>query len=477
MRDHIPDESVDLCYIDPPFNSKRNYNQIYNNLGKEDVARSRAFTDIWEWDTASEEGFAALRDSPRQYAAQTVDLITGLRKVLGCGSLLAYLVSMTRRIAEIRRVLKETGSLYLHCDPTAGHYLKLVLDSVFCSQGGEFQNEIVWCYGSGGASKRHFSKKHDTIFFYTKSGNYTFHADAVREPYSSPEKSATPKRVGDKEYRKMNPLGRIPFDWWHIPILTNSSKERLGYPTQKPEALLERVIKASSREGDVVLDAYCGCGTTIAAAERLRRKWIGIDITYQSIALIVKRLRDTFGEKILQSITLAGAPKDLEGARALAHKKDDRTRREFEKWAVLTYSDNRAVINEKKGADRGIDGRAYTPVSADSFREVLFSVKSGAVNVGMVRDLRGVIERENAAAGIFITLEAPSKPMLHEAAQAGFYTSEFNGAQIPRIQIVTVEDILAGARMGMLTVDVYKKAAGAGQPVLNGFPIPRQSGR
>lgn len=368
---------------------------------------------------------------------------------------------MTLRIAEIHRVLKPTGSFYLHCDPTASHYLRLVLDSIFVAQGGDFQNEIAWCYGSGGATNRRYSRKHDTIFFYTKSEKYTFNVDDVREEYSSPHKSRTPKKVGNKTYVKMNPLGRIPFDWWAIPILTNSAKERLGYPTQKPEALLNRIISASSNDGDTVLDAYCGCGTTVAVAQGLDRHWIGIDITYQSISLILKRMEDTFGKEAIANLVLDGVPEDMASARALANKKDDRTRKEFEKWAVLTYSNNRAVINEKKGADQGIDGIAYIREDIDQHGRIIFSVKSGAnVNAGMIRDLRGVVDREGAVGGIFITLEEPTKPMLQEAKSAGTYQNKFMSQAFDRISIVSVKSILQGARLKLpLTEEVVKSAA------------------
>ncbi|MCL2055387.1 MAG: site-specific DNA-methyltransferase, partial [Oscillospiraceae bacterium] len=234
MRKSIPDECVDLCYIDPPFNSKRDYNQIYNNIGSEDKAQAMAFVDHWEWNSRTEEEYKEICLNQGGVVTKPVsDLIMGFCQILGKGSLMSYLVSMTLRVNEIHRVLKPTGSFYLHCDSTVGHYLKIVLDAVFCKNGGLFLNDIIWCYGSGGASKRHFSRKHDMIFLYTKGKNYTFNVDEVREPYSSPHKSRGYKNVGDKKYLKMNEQGRIPFDWWQIPILTNSAKERLGYPTQK----------------------------------------------------------------------------------------------------------------------------------------------------------------------------------------------------------------------------------------------------
>ncbi len=237
LRRHIKDESVDLCYIDPPFNSKRNYNQIYNNVGREDRAQAQAFIDTWTWDDFANQGLVEIMENYQgKFTSQSIDLIVGLRKILGKDSLLAYLISMTLRVAEIYRVLKPTGSFYLHCDPTASHYLKLVLDAVFCPQGGDFQNEIIWCYKLGGRPRNGFPKKHDVIFLYTKSEDFKFFSDAIRVPYESDGgyvKSGR-KIVKGKEY-KINPLGKVPEDWWFISALNRQSKERLGYPTQKPE--------------------------------------------------------------------------------------------------------------------------------------------------------------------------------------------------------------------------------------------------
>jgi len=464
MRKYIGDETIDLCYIDPPFNSKRSYNQIYNNLGKEDKAQAQAFTDTWTWDEQAMEGFEAIkRNQHGLYTKQSIELIIGLSKVLDKGSLLAYLVSMTQRIAEIWRVLKPTGSFYFHCDPTASHYLKLVLDAVFCTRGGDFQNEIVWHYRRWTGSAQKFLGMHDILFFYTKSIKHTFNA-----PYTSyTEKSLKRKQnyhtriKGDDVYvTDIDERGVKENDVWLIPVINSQAKERLGYPTQKPEALLERIINASTNEGDTILDCYCGCGTSIAVAQRLNRRWIGIDITYQAISVILKRLKETFGDEFLKTIDLMGQPKDIEGARALATKKDDRLRKEFEKWAVLTYSNNLAFINEKKGADGGIDGTAFIQMTNADYKNILFSVKSGQnVSVTMVRDLRGVIEREDAAMGILITLEEPTAPMLQEARIAGTFQTEVNLQKLQRLQIVTVKQILDGERLNVpLTHELLKKA-------------------
>lgn len=476
LRRYIKDETVDLCYIDPPFNSKRNYNQIYNNVGKEDKAQSQAFIDTWEWDRYAIQGLQEIEKNDllpnyqRRFTEQSRKLILGLKEVLGEGSLLAYLISMTLRIVEIHRVLKPTGSFYLHCDPTASHYLKIIIDAIFCPLGGDYVNELIWCYGSGGASKFHFSRKHDVIFLYRKStNNFVFNVDEVRETYSSPEK-VEHKVINGKAYKRKHELGRIPFDWWQLPILTNTAAERLGYPTQKPESLLEKIIKASSNKGDTILDAYCGCGTTVAVAERLGRNWIGIDITFQSISLILKRLEDSERKAITDKIIVNGIPKDLEAAEALANKNDDRTRKEFEKWAVLTYSNNSAVINEKKGADRGIDGFAYFKgfekedglITEKTIEKIVFQVKSGKVKSGDIRDLRGTMEREKAALGVFITLKEPTKDMLKEAMQAGTYQNESMSQPTDKIRIVTAREIIEEKKRldisQLLTLDVVKSA-------------------
>jgi site-specific DNA-methyltransferase (adenine-specific) len=455
LRKYIKDETIDLCYIDPPFNSQRNYNQIYNNIGTEDKAQAQAFIDTWTWDDHANQALLQIQENYLgHFTTKSIDLITGLIKVLGKDSLLAYLVSMTLRIAEIHRVLKPTGSFYLHCDPNTSHYLKLVLDSIFCSQGGHFINQIIWCYDTGGRSNKFYPRKHDIIFYYSKSKNRLFNDQLVRlsrdtstmhEPILEDENGRQYQRniKNGKEYRYYLDHGVLPNDWWiDIQALNPSAKERLGYPTQKPETLLERIILASSNENDLVLDAYCGCGTTIAVAQRFKRKWIGIDITYQSISLILKRLEDTFGKEILDLIELNGVPKDLESGRALANKKDDRTRKEFEKWAVLTYSNNRAIINQKKGADKGIDGTAYFQGENQEPEKIILQVKSGKVGTKDLRDLQGTLTLENAVIGILITLQPPTKEMIKVAKSAGVYHNKFMSKPWDKLQIVTIQEIL-----------------------------------
>jgi site-specific DNA-methyltransferase (adenine-specific) len=466
LRKYIRDETIDLCYIDPPFNSNKNYNRIYNRIGKEDAAQAQAFVDTWTWNDLAEAGYAEIQNNAEgRFSPQTVDLIKGLQVVLKKGSLLAYLISMTLRVTEIRRVLKPTGSFYLHCDQTASHYLKLVLDSVFVARGGDFLNEIAWCYKSGGASKRHFSRKHDVIFLYAKSAErYKFNYQQEKsynrglKPYHFKGVEEFKDEVGWYTMVGMK-------DYWNIDMVGRTSSERLGYPTQKPEKLLERIIEASSDKGDVVLDAYCGCGTTIAVAQRLGREWIGIDITYQAISLILSRLEGNAGKlawpEIEKSITLNGIPRDIDSAKALALKKDDRVRKEFEKWAVLTYTNNRAIINERRGADGGIDGIAYFMATRDDSAKVVLQVKSGHVTRADIAQLRGDMMREGATLAVFITLEEPTAPMRAEASAAGSYAHALMGRSYDVIQIVTVQEILDKRRFDVpmsTTLDASKRS-------------------
>lgn len=514
LRKYIKDESIDLCYIDPPFNSKRNYNQIYNNLGKEDQAQAQAFVDTWTWDNHANEALEEIQSNYQgKFTSQTIDLIDGLTKVLGKGSLLAYLVSMTLRIVEIHRVLKSTGSFYLHCDPTASHYLKIVLDTIFCSQGGDYIAEITWERTSAHSDSKTFANTTDVIFLYSKrilmfnqqfkpyseeylkkyykhqdgkgrfldrdltagglsGGGYNYDWKGIKKLWRCPIETMQKYEEQNKLYYTRNGTPRlkqyleempgVPLTnlWNDIPPINSQASERLGYPTQKPEALLERIIKASSNKGDIILDAYCGCGTTIAVAERLERNWIGIDITYQSISLILKRLEDSFGKNVLDKIELNGIPKDMESAQALATKPDDRTRKEFEKWAVLTYSNNRAVINDKKGADKGVDAIAYFQGDKDNREKIIFQVKSGNVKSGDIRDLQGTMTLQGAALGIFITLKPPSKDMVQTAKSAGIYRGRYMSQSVDKIEIVTVQEILEQKKRldVILTFEVLKAA-------------------
>lgn len=516
LRKHIKDETVDICYIDPPFNSQRNYHQIYNNIGKEDKAKTQAFIDTWTWDDHANQGLAEIQENYLgHFTSQSIDLISGLTKVLGKGSLLAYLVNMTLRIAEIHRVLKPTGSFYLHCDPTASHYLKIIIDAIFCSQGGDFKNEIIWKRTSGHSDSGKYGNVHDVIFYYSKSwkttwnqvyqkyeqsyidkyyryqdddgrkwmsgdlgaaglagGGYQYEWNGVTKLWRCPKETMEKLDKQGRIYYTKNRVARIkryldeseglPIQdtWNDVEALRSWHKELLGYPTQKPEALLERIIQASSNEGDIILDAYCGCGTTVAVSQRLNRQWIGIDITYQSISLILKRLEDSFGKQVLENINISGIPKDMQSAEALALKKDDHTRKEFEKWAILTYTNNRATINQKKGADKGIDGIAYFTGDKNEPEKIILQVKSGNVKSGDIRDLQGTITLESAVLGIFITLKPPTKDMIQTAKEAGIYQSRYMSQPVDKIQMITVQEIIEQQkRLDMrLSLEVLKSA-------------------
>ncbi len=463
MREYLRDDSVDLCYIDPPFNSKRNYNQIYNAVGQEDRAQAQAFVDTWVWNALAQSHYDEILVNERgRYTVQTVDLICGLHNVLSADSLMAYLVAMTVRINEIQRVLKDTGVFYLHCDPTAGHYLKIVCDSIFIPRGGDFRNELVWCYSGGGIPKNDFPRKHDTIFRYSKSDEYFYKPEYRQYTAGTLQRGRT--AVKGKYFEEgLRKEGTPVTDWWaDVPKITSpTDPEKLGYPTQKSEALMHRIIQTSSREGDIVLDAFCGCGTTIAVAERLKRRWIGIDITYQAIAVMLLRLKKTFGER-LSDIAVEGIPRDIESARALANREDDRVRKEFEKWGVLTYSNNYAVINEKKGADRGIDGTAFFLTGKEKVGKVVFQAKSGGANRAVIATLNSDRQREGAEIGILITLDDPSKNMKQEAAAVGQYRSEIMNRAIDRVQIVTVAEILEGKRLDLpMSLEVLRQARAA----------------
>ncbi|MBM3235004.1 site-specific DNA-methyltransferase [Candidatus Poribacteria bacterium] len=464
LRNYIADDSIDLIYIDPPFNSNQAYNVIFaENNGSLSQAQIRAFEDIWYWAKETEETFSKImEETPRNIAK----CLESFRNFLGESNMMAYLTMMTIRLIELHRVLKPTGSFYLHCDPTASHYLKVVLDQVFGIKN--FQNEIVWCYKERELSKKHWNRKHDVILFYMKDyGKHTFNWKEVAESYSEytlrrkfkykddkgyyrlryKDGRTDPKEEGEDTYRQYESIGVPPRDWWQIPILNQAAKERLGYPTQKPEALLERIIKASSNEGDVVLDAFCGCGTTVAVAQRLKRRWIGVDITHLAITVIKSRLQNAFGDGVKYRVI--GEPQDLASAKALAEQ--DRGRHEFERWALGLVGAFPLIPGGKKGADAGIDGvirfqdvDPHNPKKNITL-EIIVQVKSGKASVKDIRDLWGVIEREKAIIGVLITLENPTPPMIVEAIKAGYY--ERWGQKYPKIQIRTIEALFQGKKI------------------------------
>ena len=477
LREHIPDESVDLIYLDPPFNSNATYNVLFKERSGEDsAAQITAFDDTWHWTMDSERAYQeVVTDGPDKLGK----LLQAMREFLGQNDMMAYLTMMAQRLAELHRILKPTGSIYLHCDPTASHYLKLLMDSIFGSNS--YRNEIVWRRDAPGKGAKRVSKQFpresDTILFYAASDAfysqpYTELSDHQRKPYRyedpdgrmykavqlgdySATSIARMKRQGlihlsksGKQYKKYyldEAKATIGSIWTDIPGfgVRTAAAERLGYPTQKPEALLERVINASSNEGDVVLDPFCGCGTAIAVAERLKRRWIGIDVTHVSISLMKHRLHDTFGSE-LSDYTVIGLPQDVASARALATESEHDGRYQFEYWA-LGLVDARPATG-KKGADSGIDGYInFFDDNSGKAKRIIVQVKSGHVNRGMIATLKGDMEREDAAVGIFITLEEPTEPMRQEAIAAGFYEPEaLPGNQYPKVQILTIEQLLNG---------------------------------
>ncbi len=489
LRRYIADGSIDLVYLDPPFKSMQDYNVLFaEQNGSRSKAQIKAFEDTWRWDQGAAEAYQEIVEA----GGKVSQVMQAFRTFLGDNDMMAYLAMMAPRLMELRRVLKSTGSIYLHCDPTASHYLKMLMDA---ASGTEcFANEIVWVRSlPHGNILRKFGGSHDIILFYRRSDGATWNGsfqphrqeyldqfyrfreadgrvyrliscinpnpnrpnltydwkgvtkvwkytrermkrmhDAGLLVYS---KGGIPSYKGYLDSMKGNPTQDV---WTDIPPLMGGAQERLGYPTQKPEALLERVIEASSNEGDTVLDPFCGCGTAIAVAQRLGRSWIGIDITHLAIGLIKHRLRDAFGDKI--AFKVIGEPVSLPDAEALAAQDPY----QFQWWALGLVGAR--PVEQKKGADKGIDGRLYFHDEAEGkkTKQIVLSVKAGHMTVAHVRDLRGVLDREKAEIGVLVSLEPATAPMHREAASAGFYESPGWRKKYPRLQLLTVGEILDG---------------------------------
>lgn len=520
-RDYFPNACVDLIYLDPPFNSNRSYNVLFKDeSGLESEAQITAFDDTWHWGHAAEATWHDLVTGAPERVATAVG---ALRELIGTNQMMAYLVMMAARLVELHRVLKPTGSLYLHCDPTASHYLKIVLDAIFGPEN--FRGEIIWKRTSAHSDVRQGAKQpgriHDVLLFYSRGAewtwnpvfvpygedyveaNYRFIEEGTQRRFKSSDLTAA-KPGGDTSYewkgqrppkgrywayskenmQRFEEEGRIYYTktgyprlkhyldempgvhlqsiWDDVKAVGHQDDKRLGYPTQKPLALLERIISASSNPGDVVLDPFAGCGTAIAAAHKLGRRWIGIDITHLSINLLKFRLRDMFGLTPGVDYQVIGEPVSVDGARQLAE--DDRF--QFQFWA-LSLVQARPLGGEaggrtgKRGADRGIDG-LITFIDDNTARpkRIIVQVKSGKVKSGDIRDLKGTVQREKAAMGVFITLEPPTREMVTEAVSAGFYRSPGWGRDYPRIQIRTIEELLDGAGIEMPLSSVTFKQAG-----------------
>lgn len=497
LRQYIGDESVDLVYLDPPFKSNQDYNVLFAEKdGSRSAAQIKVFEDTWQWDHAAASAYQEVVEA----GGKVSQAMQAFRTFLGDNDLLAYLAMMAPRLVELRRALKATGSIYLHCDPTASHYLKLLMDAVF--EVKNFQNEISWKRTTTKSDfrqgARNWPRIHDVILYYAKDASRqayfhqpfaaysdTYIANKYRHQDPNGRKYMLDKltapgmgsrghpqyefmgvtRYWTYNYEKMEALvaegrivqpslGAVPrykryLDevrgvalgdiWDDISPINSMAQERLGYPTQKPEALLERIIQASSNEGETVLDPFCGCGTAIATAQKLNRGWIGIDVTHLAISLIKNRLKTAFGDGIEKTYKVIREPVSLPDAEALAQQDPY----QFQWWALGLVGAR--PVEQKKGADQGIDGRLYfhDDKASGQTKQIIFSVKAGHVTVSQVRDLRGVIEREKAQMGVLIAMEEPTRPMKSETAGAGFYNSPW-GTRHPRLQILTIAELLEG---------------------------------
>jgi site-specific DNA-methyltransferase (adenine-specific) len=495
LRQYIADESVDLIYLDPPFNSSRNHNVLYKDeSGEESQSQILAFEDTWHWSKdKTEPEFLQLQENSDNLS----DLLTTLVRVMGRNQMSAYLVMMSNRLIELHRVLKPTGSLYLHCDPSASHYLKMILDMIFGA--GNFRNEIIWrrtdSTGSSKSIAKRFPSNADMLLFYTKSDTYFF--EHIRADYSEKYKARFTKKddrgwyysdnlktyskerleqlISDNriEYTKhgkpriKNYLhegkGTISDNVWiDILPINSQAQERLGYPTQKPIALLERILSASSNPGDIVLDPFCGCGTAIHAAQKSGRIWAGIDITPLATTLIKSRLYDAFGIEAKKDYDIFGEPVTLADAHHLA--KQDRYL--FQWWALgllpaRPHGGQADKKEGKKGADKGIDGiMTFQDSAGGAHKRIIVQVKSGKVSSRDIRDLNGTVDREkNAAIGVFITLENPTRNMEMEALEIGRYKSEGFNRDYRKIQILTIEQLLAGEKVQFPGTDTTLKQA------------------
>ena len=498
LREHFPDACVDLVYLDPPFNSNRSYNVLFKETATTgSPAQIEAFEDTWHWGSPAEEAFRDVAHG----GSDTARLLNAMVEALGRNDVTAYLCMMAVRLIELRRVLKPTGSIYLHCDPTASHYLKMLMDSIFGPQN--FRNEIVWkrssAHSDTGQGARHYGRVSDTILFYARSPLNTWNQqyapydpDYVASNYKRRDPDGRLYRIdniqgpggaakGNPEYeflgvtrywryskermqelyeqgrivqtrpgavpqykRYLDEMPGLPVQniWTDIPVINNRSKEMLGYPTQKPLALLERIVATSSNQGDIVLDPFCGCGTAVHASQKLGRRWLGIDITFLAIGLIERRLRDAFPTVEFKEV---GVPADLPGATALAA----RDPYQFQWWAChLLGAVPRGGV-KKKGADKGVDGTIPFVEGATNLKRVIVSVKAGHIEPAYVQQLKGVVAGQGAPMGVLVTLREPTRAMRTEAVSAGSYHSDFWNRDYPRIQLITASELLAGKRVEM----------------------------
>ena len=494
LREHFADESVDLVYLDPPFNSNANYNVLFREQsGEESPAQIQAFSDTWRWTQESERTYENEIILNPATPPRVKDLVSALHQSIGRNDVMAYVVMMTPRLVELHRVMAPTASIYLHCDPTAGHLLRILMDSIFGP--ANFRNAITWKRTSAHSDAKRFGRNTDTIWFYTKGdewtwnqqfgdydsaylkshyryetedgrryrtdnltaggltgGGYEYEWNRVERVWRLPRESMQRlhddgriryTRNGVAEYiRYLDESQGMPLQslWDDIAPINSQARERLGFQTQKPQALLERIVASSSNEGDVVLDPFCGCGTTVAAAEKLGRKWAGIDITHLAVALMKHRLYASFNIEPALDFDVVGEPVDLGGAQALA----EQDRFQFEYWA-LSLVGARPVGDNRRGSDQGVDGVLhFINGPRRATKRAIVQVKSGRVGVGQVRDLVGTLDRENAEIRLFVTLNPPTAPMQREAVAAGYWHSEIWQRSYPRVQIRTIQELLDG---------------------------------
>ena len=454
----IPDNIVALIATDPPFNSKRDYFVPYRDEhGKEPDTLVKAFTDTWKWGDAAE---AACDELIRDIGGAVGETIEGLQLFLKQTPMMAYLVMMGIRLVEMHRILKPTGSLYLHCDSAASHYLKLLLDAVFGH--ANYRNEIIWRKYAGrkNNAKHKFATQTDTILFYAKSKDAVF--NPLFEPISDKEIEKKYRYTDDdgrryrlswgRHYQMTGEQRRIYLDeqpgaaigslWAEDGLqLNTSTRERAGYPTQKPIALYKRIIQASSNEGDLVLDPFCGCGTTLLAAEALNRRWLGIDLTYLATGAVTLQM-EKFFPQLKDSILITGTPETAATALQLAREDPGG----FEEWCVTHVL--KFTSNAKKVSDGGIDGTYRFPIGKvkgrTAYGKMVAQVKGGQYSLGHIRDFRTAMTNAQAELGIFVVTRPPSDGMRTEASRAGMWQHPLWDMTCPRVQLYEIQDYFAG---------------------------------
>ena len=439
----FPDACVDLIATDPPFNSKRDYFVPYRDeQGNEPESLIKAFTDTWTWGPAAEQTYDELICDVGGKIGET---IYGLQQFLAETPMMAYLTMMAVRIVEMHRLLKSTGSIYLHCDPTASHYLKILMDAIFRHRN--FQNEIIWSYQRWTGATNQFQRMHDVILFYAKDRE-AIQFNTLTEPYSSKSKHKG-KRVTtvnsggvlEQSYTGDVSREKAMRDVWEISYLNSQAKERAGYPTQKPIALYKRIIQASSNDGDLVLDPFCGCGTTLMAAEELNRRWIGIDLTYLATGA-VKIQVEKFFPQLKDSLTITGTPKNFETARQLARSDPAG----FEEWCVTHVLKFKS--NPKKVADGGIDGTYRFPIGKVKGRQahgkMVAQIKGGNFTLDQIRAFRTAMGNAEADLGVFVVTRQPTQGMLNEALKSGIWKHPLWDLEYPRLQMYEIRDYFEG---------------------------------